>query len=66
MQAHLYITRPAVQQTYCRAGIDSKMLELVKAVTGLDIYAAADDGLNKQDGSHLTGDKPAFIAAMRG
>jgi len=41
------------------------MLELVKRETELPIVAADNDGIQRGDGSHLTGDGPGFVAAMR-
>lgn len=62
---HLYITHLDISAPYCYAGIGSKMLELVKRETELPIVAADNDGIQRGDGSHLTGDGPGFVAAMR-
>lgn len=62
---HLYITHLDISAPYCYAGIGSQMLEFVKSETGLPIVAADNDGIERGDGSHLTGDGPGFVAAMR-
>ena len=62
---HLYITHLDLSATYCHAGIGSQMLEFVRDETGLPILAADNDGIQRGDGSHLTGDGPGFVAAMR-
>ena len=50
---------------YKYQGIGRCCLELVRQVSGMEIVAAEDDGLQKDDGSHLTGDAPEFVAKMR-
>lgn len=62
---HLYITHLDISAPYCYAGIGSQMLEFVKSQTGLPIVAADNDGIERGDGSYLTGDGPRFVAAMR-
>ena len=51
--------------SYLRQGIGRRCLELVKAFSSLGIIAAANDGQQQEDGSHLTGDAPGFVAKMR-
>jgi hypothetical protein len=50
---------------YKRQGIGRQCIKLVKERYGLPIVAEDNDGIEKSDGSHLTGDAPAFIAQMR-
>ena len=50
---------------YLRKGIGRRCLHLIREVHGLPITASEDDGLRRQDGSHLTGDAPRFVAKMR-
>jgi hypothetical protein len=52
-------------EAYTRQGIGRRCLQLVKERYGLPIIAEDDDGIRKDDGSHLTGDAPAFVAQMR-
>lgn len=51
--------------SYLRQGIGRRCLVLVAEISGLQIIASDDDGIRKDDGSHLTGDAPNFIAKMR-
>jgi hypothetical protein len=46
-------------------GIGREILRRVKEASGLSIAAGFNDGHKQQDGSHLTGDAPAFVAKMR-
>ena len=62
---HLYITHLDISATYCHAGIGSQMLEFVRDETGLPIVAANNDGIQRDDGSHLTGDGPGFVAGKQ-
>lgn len=41
------------------------MLRRMIEMTGMAIFPAENDGQVQEDGSHLTGDAPAFIAEMR-
>jgi hypothetical protein len=50
---------------YKRQGIGRRCLELVVIHSGLQITASEDDGIPKDDGSHLIGDGPAFVAKMQ-
>jgi hypothetical protein len=50
---------------YLRQGIGRKCLQLIKGYYGQPVYAREDDGLRKDDGSHLTGDAPAWVKTMR-
>ena len=64
----LYLTWAYLDQAgdcYKYQGIGRKCLELAKKVSGMQIAAAFDDGQRKDDGSHLTGDAPGFVARMR-
>jgi len=51
--------------SYVRQGIGRRCLELVREISGLEIVAADVDGQRHDDGSHLTGDAPGFVARMR-
>lgn len=46
-------------------GIGEAALRFHIAMHGGTITAAADDGMQPDDGSHLTGAGPGFVAAMR-
>jgi hypothetical protein len=50
---------------FTRRGIGRQCLLIVKERYGLPIVAEENNGIKKDDGSHLTGDAPAFIARMR-
>lgn len=51
--------------TYLHKGIGQRCIELVLEWSGLSITASVNDGNVRSDGSHLTGDAPAFIEKMR-
>lgn len=60
---YFYITHLALD--HCKGlGIGRACLEFHKAIFSSPIWAAADDGIQRDDGSHLTGDGPGFIAKM--
>lgn len=46
-------------------GIGRRCLELIKEQVGVAITASEDDGIQKDDGSHLVGDGPGFVDKMR-
>ncbi|HCH3991757.1 TPA: hypothetical protein NKV63_001718 [Vibrio parahaemolyticus] len=50
---------------YKQKGIGQACLEFFIETYNMPVFAAQDDGHVKQDGSHLTGDAPAFISRMR-
>lgn len=50
---------------YLRKGIGRRCLNLIREVYGLPITATEDNGLRHEDGSHLTGDAPGFVAKIR-
>jgi len=50
---------------YKRQGIGRTALKLHHELFSAPIYARSHDGQRYDDGSHLTGDAPAFVAAMR-
>jgi hypothetical protein len=50
---------------YTGCGIGEKMLRL-PIDFGYSIFARQNDGITREDGSHLTEDAPAFISAMFG
>ncbi|ATG20937.1 hypothetical protein CO705_14190 [Ralstonia pickettii] len=50
---------------YKSCGIGQKILELMNEFTGGPIIAGSGDGRQSDDGSHLTGDGPGFVAKMR-
>ncbi|MBI5886814.1 MAG: hypothetical protein HZB85_09585 [Deltaproteobacteria bacterium] len=54
-----------VNEQYKRQGIGRHIIKLIKERYGLPIVAEDNDGIRKEDGSHLTGDAPMFIAKMR-
>lgn len=63
-----YITRMGLERAgeqFRHKGIGRQALKLHKKVFEARIRAASDDGIPLPDGSHLTGDAPAFIQKMR-
>lgn len=50
---------------YLRQGIGRRCLELVLQASSMKIVAPENDGQQQEDGSHLTGDAPEFVARMR-
>ena len=50
---------------YVHQGIGRELIKLAKEASGLAIVAEVHDGIRRDDGSHLTGDAPAFIYKMR-
>ncbi len=50
---------------YTHQGIGRQALILFKENYGLPITAASNDGIRRDDGSHLTGDAPGFVGKMR-
>ena len=54
-----------VDASYRRQGIGRECLKRVKEFSGFDIVAEDHDGVQREDGSHLTNDAPGFVAQMR-
>lgn len=54
-----------IDDSYKHQGIGREALLLFIEVNGLKVTASDNDGLKKNDGSHLTGDAPTFIQKMR-
>jgi hypothetical protein len=54
-----------VDKKYKRQGIGCRILQIAKERYGMPIVAEDNDGLRKDDGSHLTGDAPGFVSQMR-
>ncbi|KAB0268472.1 hypothetical protein [Microvirga brassicacearum] len=52
-------------RAWCRQGLGREILRRVKELSGLPVTASDNDGHTQDDGSHLTGDAPAFVARMR-
>ncbi len=50
---------------YLRQGIGTECVRLMGKVTGFPITASENDGAVHDDGSHLTGDAPAWVAKLR-
>jgi hypothetical protein len=51
--------------SYLRQGIGRECLKRVKEFSDLSIVAENHDGVQRDDGSHLTNHAPAFVAQMR-
>lgn len=50
---------------WCRQGIGREILRQVAEASDCQIFASDNDGMKHDDGSHLTGDAPAFVSKMR-
>ena len=50
--------------SYKRKGIGRAALQFFKERADSYLVAEGNDGMRRDDGSHLTGDAPAFVAAM--
>ena len=50
--------------SYLRQGIGRRILEMVSEESDMEIFAHRHDGIQRDDGSHLTGDAPAFVERM--
>jgi hypothetical protein len=50
---------------WCCQGIGREIIRNVIQLSGCVIFASDNDGMRLDDGSHLTGDAPAFVAKMR-
>jgi hypothetical protein len=61
---HYHITHLALDGCK-RLGIGQRCLELHKKIFGTPLTAGRSNAGQQEDGSHLTGDGPAFIANMR-
>ena len=51
--------------SYLRQGIGRECLKRVKEFSDLAIVAEDHDGVQRDDGSHLTNDAPSFVEQMR-
>lgn len=54
----------ALDSSYTRQGIGRECVRLMKESSGLSIFSSDNDSLRQDDGSHLTGDAPGFIAKL--
>lgn len=59
---YLLVTNMHLDQTegYLRAGIGTEIINLAEQEFACSVAFATDDGNKRDDGSHLTGDGPAF------
>lgn len=47
-----------------RSGLGRASLEFFKEITGAKIYTRPNDGIVRDDSTHLTGDAPIFVGKM--
>ncbi len=52
-------------RSYLRQGIGTYCIHLAKEYWGLHVYAEQDTGIRNNDGSHLTGDAPAWVQSWQ-
>jgi len=50
---------------YKHQGIGTEAFRLFRECTGAKVTFSEDDGIQKEDGSHLTGDAPGFVASLK-
>jgi hypothetical protein len=50
---------------YLRCGIGTEIVKFYKDRMGCPVYASDHDGIVQEDGSHLTGDAPAWVAHLK-
>ena len=50
---------------YTRQGIGRECIRRMSDIFGLPVRAADNDGMRRDDGSHLTGDAPPFVDALK-
>jgi hypothetical protein len=60
MRAYMTLISPS----YKRQGIGRVAFKFFNELCPYPIYTRPHDGIRRDDGSHLTGDAPAFVAAM--
>jgi hypothetical protein len=58
------LTRMYAPEKFKGAGLGRAALEFFKEYTGANIYARENDGVDRDDGIHLTEDAPGFVARM--
>ncbi len=61
----LWMYLDQLNSDYVRKGIGRAALKFFKETYRCGLTASADNGLTLDDGSHLTGDAPGFVAQMR-
>lgn len=50
---------------YKHQGIGTEAFRLFRECTGAEVTFSENDGLQKDDGSHVTGDAPGFVASLK-
>jgi hypothetical protein len=53
-----------IDNTYLHQGIGRECLKYFKSVYKTKITASENNGIERMDGSHLTGDAPGFVSSM--
>ena len=46
-------------------GIGTEAFRLFRECTGAEVTFSENDGIKRDDGSHLTGDAPGFVASLK-
>jgi hypothetical protein len=64
-QGNTYLITHLGLQKCKRLGIGRRCLQLHRRIFDSPITAGSNNGITSEDGSHLTGDGPGFIAKMR-
>ena len=54
-----------IDRSYKKKGIGREALRFFKETIKAPIIVSEDDGMRKNNGSHLTGDAPAFVSKMQ-
>lgn len=50
---------------YKHQGIGTEAFKLFRECTGAEVTFSENDGIRKDDGSHLTGDAPRFVSSLK-
>ncbi|MBX9866082.1 MAG: hypothetical protein K2Y14_04150 [Burkholderiales bacterium] len=60
-----HITHLNLFSGYIRQGIGTEIIRKLKEDYGCLVTFSDDDGIRRDDGSHLTGDGPAFVNSLK-
>lgn len=50
---------------YKHQGIGTEAFRLFRECTGAEVTFSENDGIHREDGSHLTGDAPRFVSKLK-
>lgn len=61
---NIFLDGPAQDREYVGQGIGRECMRILSQDYGYTVVASRDDGIRRDDGSHLTGDAPGFFQKM--